>query len=806
MKFTLDWLRTHLDTDAPLDRIAETLTALGLEVESVRDPAADLADFVVAHVTAAEPHPDADKLQVCTVDAGAGEVRVVCGAPNARAGMKGVFAAPGMTVPGTGMTLKKAKIRGVESAGMLCSARELGLGEDHAGIIELPDDAPVGAPFAPSLGLDDPLFDIAITPNRPDCLGVRGIARDLAAAGLGVLKPHPVDPVAGSFESPVGLRLDFDAATASACPYFAGRLIRGVTNGPSPDWLQERLRAIGLRPISVLVDLTNFFTYDLCRPLHVFDAGTLAGSLHVRLARAGESLTALDGKTYALDGEMTVIADDDGALALGGVMGGESSGCTEATTDVFVESAYFDPIRTAATGRKLGIESDARFRFERGIDPASCAPGLDAVTRMILDLCGGEASAPVIAGADPDPRRALTLRLPRVHALGGLDIAEAEARRILDDLGFAPEGDAAALRVTVPSWRPDIDGEADLVEEVVRVAGYESVPAAPLPPVATLTRPALDAGQRRRGFVRRALAARGMVEAVTWSFMAAGDADLFGGVPATLRLANPISADLDVMRPAILPNLIAAAGRNAARGAADAALFEIGPQYAEDSQEGQATVAAGLRWGAVGPRHWTAASKNRTARPVDLFDAKADALAGLAAAGAPTDKLQVTVDAPDWYHPGRSGCLRLGPKNLLARFGDIHPRVLRAMDVEGPVVGFELFLDAVPLPKPKADRTRPPFDPSPFQPVERDFAFLLDADMPAETVLRAAAGADKALIDGVRVFDVYEGAGVEPGKKSLAISVILQPRDATLTEAEIDAVAARVVAAVVKATGGALRG
>jgi len=801
MKFTLDWLRTHLDTDAPLDRIAETLTALGLEVESVRDPAADLADFVVAHVTAAEPHPDADKLQVCTVDAGAGEVRVVCGAPNARAGMKGVFAAPGMTVPGTGMTLKKAKIRGVESAGMLCSARELGLGEDHAGIIELPDDAPVGAPFAPSLGLDDPLFDIAITPNRPDCLGVRGIARDLAAAGLGVLKPHPVDPVAGSFESPVGLRLDFDAATASACPYFAGRLIRGVTNGPSPDWLQERLRAIGLRPISVLVDLTNFFTYDLCRPLHVFDAGTLAGSLHVRLARAGESLTALDGKTYALDGEMTVIADDDGALALGGVMGGESSGCTEATTDVFVESAYFDPIRTAATGRKLGIESDARFRFERGIDPASCAPGLDAVTRMILDLCGGEASAPVIAGADPDPRRALTLRLPRVHALGGLDIAEAEARRILDDLGFAPEGDAAALRVTVPSWRPDIDGEADLVEEVVRVAGYESVPAAPLPPVATLTRPALDAGQRRRGFVRRALAARGMVEAVTWSFMAAGDADLFGGVPATLRLANPISADLDCMRPSLLPNLITAAARNAARGNGDIALFEVGPQYRSDAPDGQDTVAGGIRRGRTGDRHWAAAP-----RAVDAFDAKADAEALLNAVGLDTSKVQIARGASDWYHPGRSGVIQLGPKLRLAQFGEIHPAVLEELDIKGPLVGFEVFMDAIPQPKAGRKTTRPPLTVSDFQAVTRDFAFVVARDVAVADMIRAARGADRNLITAVDIFDLYEGERIGADAKSVAMSVRMEPMDRTLTDKEIDAVGEKVIANMAKSVGASLRG
>lgn len=805
MKFTLSWLKEHLDTDASVAAVAERLTALGLEVESVTDRAAALAPFIVAEVVSAAPHPDADRLQVCMVDTGRERLQVVCGAPNARAGMKGVFAASGMTVPGSGLKLKKANIRGVESNGMLCSARELGLGEDHDGIIELAADAPTGAPFAASMGLDDPVIDIAITPDRPDCLGVRGIARDLAASGLGVLKPQAIEPVPGVFASPIGVRLDLTPETAQACPQFVGRFIRGVRNGPSPRWLQGRLRAVGLRPISTLVDITNFFTLDQCRPLHVFDAATLAGDITVRLARPGESLAALDGETYELDGEVTAIADADGVLGLGGVMGGIASGCTETTTDVFIEAALFDPLRTAATGRKMGIESDARYRFERGIDAASCVPGAEAATRMILDLCGGEASELVIAGGEPDWRRDVTLRAARVHALGGIEVAENEIRRILGALGFHCAGDGARMQVAVPSWRPDIDGEADLVEEVVRIVGYDAIPVTPLPRATTVPLPALNLGQRRAGYVRRQLAARGMVEAVTYSFMASAQAEMFGGGDPSLRLVNPISADLDVLRPSILPNLIAAAGRNAARGLADCALFEVGPHYRDDSRSGQALVAAGVRSGHAGPRHWSHESRNRAARPCDAFDAKADALSALGAAGVPLDKLTVTTDAPSWYHPGRSGCLRLGPKIVLASFGEVHPAVLAKMDGSGPMVAFEVYLDALPQPKAKADHARPPFSPSPFQAVERDFAFLIDTDAPAEKILRAAASADRDLIAEVRVFDVYAGPGMEDGKKSVAISVVLQPRDETLTEARIEAVSARIVAAVGKSAGGVLR-
>ena len=801
MKFTLSWLEDHLETSAPVAEIADRLTMLGLEVEEVIDRGRALAPFTVAHVTEVAPHPNADKLRLCTLDTGAGSVQVVCGAPNARAGMKGVFAQAGQTLPGTGLALKKCKIRGVESAGMLCSEVELGIGEDQAGIIELPEDAPVGAPFAEVLGLADPVIDIAVTPNRADCLGVRGIARDLAAAGLGKLKPRQVAPVAAAFTNPIAVAFDFAAgAGPTPCAMFAGRAIRAVANGPSPDWLRRRLTAIGLRPISALVDITNYFTIDMARPLHVFDADTLAGGLTVRLARAGERLLALDGKEYALDDEMTVIADDDGVLSLGGVIGGEPSGCTESTVNLYLECALFDPVRTARTGRKLMVESDARYRFERGVDPASVIHGIEAATAMILDLCGGEASDIAVAGGVPDWAREIVLRPSRVHHLGGVDLAEDESRRILDRLGFTIAVADGALRVSVPSWRGDVEGEADLVEEVLRVYGYDRIPVVSMGRETPLPKGAWTLADLRADRVRRTLAARGMVEAVTWSFMADADARLFGGVPDSLRLANPISADLNVMRPSVLPHLIAAAGRNADRGLTDAALFEIGPAYRDDTPEGQALVAAGVRAGQSGPRHWAAAP-----RAVDAFDAKSDVLAGLEAAGAPGEALRVEPKAPAWYHPGRSGAVKLGPKTVLGYFGEIHPAVLAAMDVAGPVAGFELFVDAVPAAKRKAGTALPLLRPSPFQAVQRDFAFVVDADVAAGDVLRAARAADKELITEVTVFDVYTGEGIGAGKKSLAIAVTLQPTEKTLTDAEIEDTAARIVASVAKATGGVLR-
>lgn len=801
MKFTVGWLREHLDTDASLEQITDKLTAIGLEVEEVSDRAADLKEFVVGHVVDCRPHSNADKLQVCIVDHGAGQTQVVCGAPNARAGMKGVFAPAGLTVPGIGMKLKETKIRGETSAGMLCSEREMGLSDEHEGIIELPDDAVVGEPFAASMGLDDPVIEIGITPNRQDCLGVHGVARDLAAAGLGALKPRDLAPVPGAFESPVGVRLALPPGAEDACPLFVGRYIRGVKNGPSPRWLQDRLLAIGLRPISALVDMTNFITFDLGRPLHVFDADTLAGGIHVRLSNDGESIAALDGKEYTLDDQVTAIADDDGVLAMGGIVGGEPSSCTEATTNVFIEAALFDPLRTAATGRRYNIESDARYRFERGVDPDAVSSGMEAATRLVMDLCGGQPSELVVAGSVPEWRRSFSFRPSRVHHLAGLDVAEDETVNILERLGFGvtPSGDH--VDVAVPSWRRDVDGEADLVEDVARIKGYDTIPSVPLPRESAVTRPALSQAQARVGSVKRALAARGMNEAVTWSFLPASHAELFGGGQDALHLANPISADLDVMRPSSLPNLIAAAGRNADRGFTDFGLFEVGPQYADDTPSGQATVAAGLRIGGTGQRHW-----GSERRAVDAYDAKADALAALAACGAPVKNVQVTDDTVPWFHPGRSGTLRLGPKTILAHFGEVHPKVLRAMDVDGPVAAFEIFLDAIPKPRAQASRNRAPLDVSDYPAVDRDFAFVVDEDVAGDRVVRAAFNADKALVAGVDVFDVFSGEAIGAGKKSVAISVRLQPTDRTLTDAEIEAVSGKIVAAVSKATGATLRG
>jgi phenylalanyl-tRNA synthetase beta chain len=804
MKLTFSWLKDHLDTSADVETIAETLTMLGLEVESIEDRAKALAPFTVAFVKEAKKHPNADKLSVCLVDTGKETVQVVCGAPNARTGMKGVFAPAGSHIPGTNLDLKKGVIRGVESNGMLVSMREMGLSDEHEGIIELPHDAPVGAPFAQLLGLDDPIIDVKMTPDRADCLGVHGIARDLAAAGLGRLRPFDSTPIKGSFDSPILWKRALPHDQQKACPFVAGRYFRKVKNGPSPKWLQDRLAAIGLRPISALVDITNYVTFDLGRPLHVFDAKKLAGDLTMRFAKAGESILALDGKTYTLDESMTVIADKQQVQGIGGIMGGAFSGCTDHTTDVFLEVALFDPTRTAATGRKLGIESDARYRFERGLDPQSAVWGAEVAARLILEICGGEASHVVSAGELPRLDRRLTLRPDRVRSLGGLDLPAAESQRILQALGFTVSPKDGMLRCDVPSWRADVEGEADLVEEVLRVHGFDRVPAVPLALETALPEPAITPAQRRVTIVKRALAARGLVEAVTFSFMDGRLAGRFiAGNRPPVALANPIAADLDVMRPSILPNLLQAAVRNAARGTGDIALFEVGPQYADDTPEGQLQVAAGVRVGSVRPRHWAAHQ-----RAADAFDAKADAQALLAVCGAPIDNLQVAADAPGWYHPGRSGVLRLGP-TVLAQFGELHPRVLRELNVKGATVGFELFLERIPQPKAKgkgAVSTRPLLQASPYQPVERDFAFVVAADVPAERLIRAAKGADKALIQSVSLFDVFEGGGVGEGKKSLAFSVTLQAADRTLGEQDIAAVSEKIVAAVVKATGGALRG
>lgn len=800
MKFTLGWLKDHLQTDLDVTEISKRLTMLGLEVEGVEDRASGLEDFVVAKVLAAEKHPNADKLQLCTVDTGKEKIQVVCGAPNARKGMTGVFAASGMTIPGSGITLKKADIRGVESNGMLLSEREMGLSDEHDGIIELDNAFQAGASAVEALGLNDPVIEIAITPNRGDCLGVRGIARDLAAAGAGTLKPLDVPKIKGTSKSTINVTLDFDKDTHDACPYFVGRLVSGVKNGESPKWLKDRLLAIGLRPISVLVDITNYFTFGLGRPLHVFDADKVQGDLHVRLAKDGEVFMALDDKEYTLDSEMCVIADDGTPEALGGVMGGLRTGCTPQTVNVFIESAYFDPVRTAQTGRKLQLMSDARYRFERGIDPAFLVDGMEIASKMVLDLCGGEASELVVAGAEPDWKRTIELRGDRVKTLSGVDVDATEQERILTTLGFAVKKTKSGFTTSVPSPRSDIINEACLVEEIIRINGYDKIPVIAMEREHDLPTPALDAEQSRRFGARRVLAARGMMEAVTYSFMSSKDVDLFGGVPDSLRLVNPISADLDVMRPSLLPNLVRALGRNGDRGFSDGALFEVGPQFSDDGPQDQQNVAAGARTGVMVPKTWDGA-----ARPVDAFDAKADALGLLVAMGIPKNRVQVMADAPDWYHPGRSGRLCLGPKVTLATFGELHPLVAKALDVRGPVAAFEVFLDALAKPKAKKSAARALLKLSPFQPVARDFAFVVDIETEAAAVMAAARTADKDLISDVVLFDLFEGKALGAGKKSIAITVTLQPRDKTLTDAEIEAAAERVVGSVAKATGGTLR-
>jgi phenylalanyl-tRNA synthetase beta chain len=800
MKFTLSWLKDYLDTDASAEEIAEALTHLGLELEELSNPAEKLKPFVIASVIEARQHPNADRLRVCIVSTGAGDaIQVVCGAPNARTGMKGVFAAPGTHIPGTGIDLKAGTIRGEASNGMLLSERELGLSDAHEGIVDLPADAPVGLSYAVWAGLDDPVIDVGVTPNRPDALGIYGIARDLAAKGIGRLKPIDASLVEGSFKSPIAVELRFDDPDNKPCPLFIGRYFRGVANGASPEWMQRRLRAIGLRPISALVDSTNYITMSFNRPLHVFDADKVKGTIHARLARDGETIEALDGKTYALDSSMTVIADARGPEGIAGIIGGEETSCTSETKNVFLEAAYFDPVRTAATGRKLGVSSDARYRFERGVDPAFVETGAEIATRMILDLCGGEASELVIAGKPPVRNLSIPLRLDRIRTLAGVDIPAEEQLAILRALGFTIAGSGDDVVAEVPSWRPDMNGEADLIEEIVRVYGLENVEHVPLPRIETVTARRVTIAQRRRFLAARTLAARGMNEAMTWSFLPKHQAELFGGGSEALALANPISSELSDMRPSLIPNLIAAVGRNMARGFVDLALCEVGQVYGGDRPEDERLSASGVRRGMNTPRHW--ASERRQ---VDIFDAKADALAVLSAAGAPVARLRVAAEGPDWYHPGRVGALMLGPNNRLALFGEIHPRVLADLDVAGPLVAFEVDLAAVPLPK--SSRTeRPPLDASQFQAVSRDFAFVVASDVPAEKIVTAVRSADKALVDSVSVFDVFTGGAIGEGKKSVAIEVTLQPRDKTLTDEEISRVSAAIVTAVRNATAGELR-
>jgi len=800
MKFTLSWLKDHLATDAPLAAIADKLTMIGLEVERVEDKAKELAPFTVARILSAEKHPNADKLQVCMVDAGDGApVQVVCGAPNARAGMMGVFARPGTHIPGTGLDLKVGKIRGVESHGMLVSAREMGISDEHQGIIELPADAPLGKPFAAVIGLDDPVLDVAVTPNRADCLGVQGIARDLAAAQMGTLKDSGVKAVKGEFPCPVSVKIE----EPSLCPAFALRLVRGVKNGPSPEWLQRRLRAIGLRPINALVDITNLVTIDRSRPLHVFDAAKVKGDLVVRRARKGETLLALDGRSYELDSDVCVIADDAGVESLAGIMGGEASGCSEATTDVLIESALWNPVNIAQTGRKLGISSDARFRFERGVDPAFTLPGLELATKLVLELCGGKPSEIALAGAIADSDRVIDFPLSEARRLAGLETKVGEIKRVLTALGFIAAGSGETVKVAVPSWRGDVEGKADLVEEIVRILGLERVPPTPFDRGANARRPVLTDLQRRTRAAKRALAASGLVEAVTWSFISKKEAELFGGGAPALALANPIAAELSDMRPSLLPGLALAAQRNADRGYPDTGLFEVGQIFLGDRPQDQLVAATSVRRGSAKVagtgRHWSGSSG-----AVDVFDAKADALATLAACGAPVDKLQIVAGGPDYLHPGRSGTIQLGPKLVLAVFGELHLSVLEALDIEGPLAVSEAILDRIPAAKAKSAK-KPALLLSPFQPVRRDFAFVVDRGIAAAEIVAAAKSADKALVSAVDVFDLYEGKEIGAGKKSIAIAVTLQPREKTLTDAEIDAVAAKIVEDVKKRTGATLR-
>ncbi len=798
MKFTLPWLKEHLATDASLEAICERLTMLGLEVEGVTDPGADLAAFSVALVREARPHPNADRLRLCTVETKHGVFEVVCGAPNARTGMKAVFAPEGSVIPVTGEVLKKAVIRGVPSVGMLCSMRELKLGDEHDGIIDLPVDAEIGTPAASALGLEGPVIEVKLTPDRSDCFGVAGIARDLAAAGIGKLVPRDFTPVPASGPAGPRIGLDFPAGEAGACPLFLGRIIRGVRNGASPGWLQNRLKAIGLRPISALVDITNYLTFDLCRPLHVFDAAKLRGDLSLRFARPGEELEALDGRTYHLDGGMTVIADDSGPVSLGGIMGGERTGVTAETTDIVLEVALFDPVRTAATGRRLGIESDARTRFERGLDPDLVLPATEFASRLIVALCGGSPGPASIAGAVPLPAPTIHFRNTQLPRLAGIELDPPEIERILAGLGFGLSGGLEVWEVQPPSWRRDVSTEACIVEELARLHGYDRIP-----PVAVTRSTAVGTGvltpaQRRRSAVRRGVADLGYAEAVTWSFIPPEQAALFGAPEPVLK-RNPLNAELAAMRPSLLPNLLAAAARNVARKLESAALFEVGPRFTGAMPGEQVVALAGLRFGAAEPRSWAVGQ-----RPVDAIDAKGDALVALAALGVKPESVQVSSDAPGWYHPGRCGTLRQG-RLVLATFGELHPKVTKAFDFAEAAAAFEIDLDAVPLPKQRSGKSRPSLEPLPYPPVDRDFAFVVDEAVRAGTLLDAIRGVDRRLIREVRLFDVYAGPGVAAGMKSLAVAVRLQAPDRTLTEAEIDGVAGKVVAAAEKATGAVLR-
>ncbi len=796
MKFTLSWLKRHLDTDASLKEISDTLTAIGLEVEEITDQGRDFAPFTVAKVEKAEKHPDADKLRVCTVKtADHGTVQVVCGAPNAKTGMKAIFAPDGSYIPGLDVTLKATKIRGVESNGMLVSEKEMCLSDEHNGIIELDDKYEIGTPMAEVFGLDDPVIEIALTPNRADCAGIYGIARDLAAAGLGTLKPLDIKPVKSAREFPAKITID----DKDGCPMFVGRYVKGVKNGPSPEWLQKQLKAIGLRPISALVDITNFITMDQARPLHAYDAKKLQGDVRVGTSKGGEELEALNDKTYELVEGAVTINDDSGVIGLGGVVGGASTGCDENTENVLLEAAYFAPERIARTGRDQGVESDARYRFERGADPEFVVAGMELFTNMVLEICGGEASEVFVAGGVPEWKRTIEYDPAYCKQLIGIDVPKDRQIEILKSLGF----EVKASKITPPSWRGDVFGKADITEEIARIVGFDKIPALSVegPVIPTPADTILGSAMRK---ARAALAARGLHECVTWSFLAKDQAQAFGANDnqiAALTLQNPISSEMDVMRPSILPNLIEAAERNEARGFAGAALCEVGPVYGGVKPDDQRIVAAGIRSGSNAARHW---ADENAARSVDLYDAKADAIAALEACGAPGANAQISADAPEYYHPGRSGVLRLG-KNVLATFGEIHPSILDEMGIKFPVVGFEIMLDNIPQAKKKGTE-KSMLKLEPLQPLTRDFAFLVDENVSANDLLRAATAADKALITDASIFDIYQGKGVEDGEKSVALSITIQPKGESLTDKDLEALSEKVTTLVMEKTGGVLRG
>ncbi|MBX4940163.1 phenylalanine--tRNA ligase subunit beta [Rhizobium binae] len=807
MKFTLSWLKEHLETDATLDEICTRLTQIGLEVEHVDDKAA-FKPFVIARVVSAEKHPQADRLKVLMVDTGSGApVQVVCGAPNARAGLIGAFAAPGTYVPGIDVTLAVGNIRGVESRGMMCSEKEMQISDNHDGIIDLPDDAPVGQSYAAYAHLDDPVIEINLTPNRPDCTSIHGIARDLAASGLGTLKTRAAPSFAVEGDTPVKLTLDLD--DPKLCPGFSLRLVRGVRNGPSPRWMQQRLIAIGLRPINALVDITNYMTFDQGRPMHVFDAAKVRGNLTVRRAREGETVLALDQREYRLGPSNVVIADEDGIESIGGIMGGEHSGCDENTVDVLIESALWDPMNIAKSGRSLGIITDARYRFERGVDPEYMVPGLERTTELVLELCGGTAARAEIVGYEGYDPTVVDFPYSEVKRLTGLEVSTEESNAILVRLGFKVSGSGERVSVSVPSWRPDVDGKADLVEEVMRIHGVDNIKPAPLESHAAVNGRILTTLQIRTRAAKRALASRGMLEAVTWSFIPEDQARLFGGGSPGLKLANPIAAEMSDMRPSLLPGLLTAAQRNADKGYGDVAIFEVSGTYENDRPDGQRRVAGGIRRGtaslAGGGRMWSNAVKGG-GKPVDVFDAKADALAVIEACGLPMGNIQIEQGGPEWYHPGRSGTIKMGPKVVLGYFGEFHPLTLEALDVSGALCGFEVYLDAMAEPKKKATRTKPALELSPFQAVKRDFAFVVDKTVEAGAIIKAATGADRKLVTGVTVFDVFEGASVGEGKKSVAIEVQIQPVERTLTDEDFEALTQKIVASVAKFTGGVLRG